>query len=45
VIYFNFKVFENQELEDLFKNISEARIVKSFYEQGNWCAIFEKIKP
>ena len=42
-ILISIKVFENQELEDLFKNISGARILESFYEQGNWCAIFEKI--
>ena len=43
-VYLRFyHVFENQELEELFKDVNEAKIVESYYEQGNWCAIFEKI--
>ena len=38
-----YHVFENSELESLFKHIPNAKVVESFYEQGNWCAIFEKI--
>jgi alkylated DNA repair protein alkB family protein 8 len=38
-----YHVFENNELENMFKNILNAKVVESFYEQGNWCAIFEKV--
>ncbi len=38
-----YHVFINGELEELFKSIPNAKIVRSFYEQGNWCCIFEKI--
>jgi alkylated DNA repair protein alkB family protein 8 len=37
-----YHIFENSELEALFDHVSNARIVESFYEQGNWCVIFEK---
>ena len=37
-----YHVFENQELEDLFKTVHNVKIVESFYEQGNWCVIYEK---
>lgn len=44
-VYLRFyHVFESQELESLFQNVPDIRIVDSFYEEGNWCAIFEKIK-
>lgn len=39
-----YHVFANQELEDLFSEISNARVLESYYEQGNWCAIFQKIE-
>ncbi len=43
-VYLRFyHVFINGELEELFKSIPNAKIVRSFYEQGNWCCIFEKI--
>lgn len=43
-VYLRFyHVFENNELESLFNSISNTRIVESFYEQGNWCVVFEKI--
>ncbi len=38
-----YHIFENNELETLFDHVPNARLVESFYEQGNWCAIFEKI--
>ena len=38
-----YHVFENNELEGLFEEIKNAKIVQSFYEQGNWCVIFEKV--
>lgn len=43
-VYLRFyHVFEQNELEKLFESIRGTRIVESFYEQGNWCVIFEKI--
>lgn len=42
-VYLRFyHVFENRELEDLFQDINEAKLIESYYEQGNWCAIFQK---
>lgn len=42
-VYLRFyHVFENNELENLFKNVPNTKIIDSFYEQGNWCVIFEK---
>ncbi len=38
-----YHVFENKELEDLFVDLPNCRIKESFYEQGNWCVIFEKM--
>ena len=38
-----YHVFENKELEELLNQIPNIRVVDSFYEQGNWCAVFEKI--
>jgi alkylated DNA repair protein alkB family protein 8 len=38
-----YHIFENNELERLFEFTPQARIVESFYEQGNWCVIFEKV--
>jgi alkylated DNA repair protein alkB family protein 8 len=38
-----YHVFECQELENLFKGIENVSIIESYYEQGNWCVIFEKI--
>lgn len=39
-----YHVFEKNELEKLFEKIDTAKIIESYYEQGNWCVIFEK-KP
>lgn len=42
-VYLRFyHVFEQNELEKLFESIPGTKIVESFYEQGNWCVIFEK---
>ena len=38
-----YHVFESQELENLFENIENVSIIESYYEQGNWCVIFEKL--
>ena len=42
-VYLRFyHVFEKQELESLFQSVPGVRIVESFYEEGNWCVVFEK---
>lgn len=38
-----YHVFQNKELEELFVKIPNAKVLESYYEQGNWCAIFEKV--
>lgn len=44
-VYLRFyHVFINKELDEFFEQIENAKIVESYYEQGNWCIIFEKIK-
>ncbi|RNA26571.1 SDA1 -like protein [Brachionus plicatilis] len=40
-----YHVFEKNELEKLFEKIDTAKIIESYYEQGNWCVIFEKNLP
>lgn len=37
-----YHVFEENELETLCKRFDNISIVKSYYDQGNWCVIFEK---
>ena len=38
-----YHIFEKNELENLFESIPNTQMAESFYEQGNWCVIFEKI--
>lgn len=38
-----YHVFEEGELENMCGLIKDARVIKSFYDQGNWCVIIEKI--
>lgn len=38
-----YHVFEANELEKLCEEISEIKVIQSYYDQGNWCVIFEKI--
>jgi alkylated DNA repair protein alkB family protein 8 len=43
-VYLRFyHVFQDKELEELFEKIPNAKVLESYYEQGNWCAIFEKV--
>lgn len=37
-----YHVFEENELETLCKQFENISIVKSYYDQGNWCVIFQK---
>ncbi|KAI4462733.1 hypothetical protein MML48_4g00011027 [Holotrichia oblita] len=39
-----YHVFEEGELETLCSQLDYIKIVKHYYDQGNWCCIFEKIK-
>ena len=40
-----YHVFEEGELENLIREAGDLSIVESYYDQGNWCCIFEKISP
>lgn len=39
-----YHVFEEGELQRLCSQLDYIKIVKYYYDQGNWCCIFEKIK-
>lgn len=38
-----YHVFEENELETLCTNVPDIKIIKTYYDQGNWCVIFKKI--
>ncbi|XP_075222336.1 tRNA (carboxymethyluridine(34)-5-O)-methyltransferase ALKBH8 isoform X3 [Lycorma delicatula] len=44
IFYRYYHVFKEGELEKIFLSITDAKITKSYYDQGNWCVLFEKIK-
>ncbi|XP_018010892.1 alkylated DNA repair protein alkB homolog 8 isoform X2 [Hyalella azteca] len=37
-----YHTFRDGELEQMCSNIDDINILKSFYDEGNWCIIFEK---
>ena len=37
-----YHVFDEGELENLIEMVDGLRILQSYYDQGNWCVIFEK---
>lgn len=39
-----YHVFEEGELEKMCEKINNCLVIKSYYDQGNWCVILEKIK-
>ncbi|CAG2062980.1 unnamed protein product, partial [Timema podura] len=39
-----YHVFEEGELEQLCHDIPECQVTKSYYDQGNWCIVVEKIQ-
>ena len=39
-----YHVFEEGELEELILSLPNLQIEKSYYDQGNWCAIVTKSK-
>lgn len=38
-----YHVFEEFELKHLCEQINDCKIIDYYYDQGNWCIIFEKI--
>ena len=38
-----YHVFVQNELDNLLKQLSNIEILKSYNDDGNWCAIFRKI--
>ncbi|XP_050548944.1 alkylated DNA repair protein alkB homolog 8-like [Daktulosphaira vitifoliae] len=38
-----YHVFEETELKSLCERISNCKIIEYYYDQGNWCIIFEKL--
>lgn len=38
-----YHVFHEGELEELCRQIDNVKIVRSYYDQGNWCVILEKV--
>lgn len=38
-----YHVFEEHELEKMCEEVPDIKVVRSYYDQGNWCVIFEKI--
>lgn len=38
-----YHVFEEHELEELCGEVPGINVVKSYYDQGNWCVIFKKV--
>lgn len=40
-----YHVFEEHELEALVRTVSGVQIERSYYDQGNWCVVFQKVGP
>ncbi|KAK4887269.1 hypothetical protein RN001_003540 [Aquatica leii] len=38
-----YHVFEKGELEEMCKDLDNVEIVKSYYDEGNWCILLKKI--
>lgn len=38
-----YHVFEEHELECLCGEVDDIQVIKSYYDQGNWCVIFERV--
>lgn len=39
-----YHVFEEHELEKMCQEIDNIDIVRSYYDQGNWCILFRRVK-
>lgn len=42
ILHRYYHTFVNGELQRLCQKVSGVRVVNSYYDQGNWCVIFEK---
>ena len=38
-----YHVFEEGELESLVEKVEKLIVVESYYDQGNWCSVVEKV--
>ena len=38
-----YHVFEEGELEELVKKVEDLVVVESYYDQGNWCSVLERV--
>ena len=38
-----YHVFEEGELEELVAKVEELVVVESYYDQGNWCSVLERV--
>ena len=38
-----YHVFEEGELEGLVEKVEELVVVESYYDQGNWCSVLERV--
>jgi len=38
-----YHVFEEGELEELVEKVEELVVVESYYDQGNWCSVLERV--
>jgi alkylated DNA repair protein alkB family protein 8 len=36
-------LFQEGELEQLISKVEGLRLVQSYYDQGNWCIVAEKL--
>ena len=39
-----YHVFESGELDSLIGQVDQLNVIDSYYDQGNWCCIFEKVQ-
>ncbi len=39
-----YHVFEEGELMELVGAVKGVRVVRDYYDQGNWCVLFEKLE-
>lgn len=43
-VYLRFyHVFEENELEQMCRDVENIKVINSYYDQGNWCIEFQKI--
>ena len=38
-----YHVFEEGELEELVEKVEGLVVVESYYDQGNWCSVLERV--